>query len=686
MKKMLYGLLVLLSLLVVTACKEVTDDYNKSKKPAIVLKNQGQLAQIYDENSELEDVTFTVIFKNFEENEIDMDTVTIRWYIREILIESYNDLTEITQVVNAPGDISVRVEVTYVLNGETETLEDNALISVMKVPTQILITNSVDQSKHQVSVKLGLESQITFNGTITGNLNHSVVRWVIQRQTSSEPELYEDIVAELTKNGSVATTSLVYQFVEKGNYIVTLQTGEGQSQDANKYISNSIHINVNFGNFELLTTDSKVLSDKVEDYTRELVVTELDPQIAGDGIYEWYLNGEPLNHQGLTYTHDASSLGGYLYQVKFKSMDTSEILEVTNPVLIVNGIEVATEEELLTALQEQKEAIILTDDIEYRSESSPLVINYPTTIYGNGHELSSLEIQVFMSITSSDVKLSNLKISRAIRYNLMISNANNVYLENLVFDELGGGGGAGSFLDGEFGAALYINKSEVVVNNIEFVAGGLVGIRIDNDMATTPNKTAKLELIGSFKYPEDDPLLLPIGSGKSNKDGIEVIANGFDYFALPAGNITIRRWDNQGSPITWEIYDPQKTDYKSDEYLDLFGVGINIDISFLNLEFSGNDGLDFVKLYISMFKQYGKIEVTSMDNDDILKRYYVVGQLDSVVYGFDQLAYSLTPQLNIANAIEPKLDLEPGQYRVKVFIGEEFYLGHIIITVTEATE
>ncbi|HEY8405341.1 MAG TPA: hypothetical protein VIK67_00550, partial [Acholeplasma sp.] len=307
-------------------------------------------------------------------------------------------------------------------------------------------------------------------------------------------------------------------------------------------------------------------------------------------------------------------------------------------------------------------------------------------IYGNGHELSSLEIQVFMSITSSDVKLSNLKISRAIRYNLMISNANNVYLENLVFDELGGGGGAGSFLDGEFGAALYINKSEVVVNNIEFVAGGLVGIRIDNDMATTPNKTAKLELIGSFKYAEDDPLLLPIGSGKSNKDGIEVIANGFDYFALPAGNITIRRWDNQGSPITWEIYDPQKTDYKSDEYLDLFGVGINIDISFLNLEFSGNDGLDFVKLYISMFKQYGKIEITSMDNDDILKRYYVVGQLDSVVYGFDQLAYSLTPQLNIANAIEPKLDLEPGQYRVKVFIGEEFYLGHIIITVTEATE
>lgn len=684
MKKVLLGVFILMSLLVVTACKEITDDVNKAKQPSIQLKNEGQLIQIYDENIELEDVKFTVIFKNFEENNIQMADVTIEWWIRDVKVDAYSGLTEITQVVNAPGDISVRVVVKFVLEGKDKTLEQDKLISVAKVPTQILITNSIDQSKHQISVKLGTNNDITFNGKITGNLNHPVVRWVIQKQTTGEPEFYDDAIAELTKTGGEANTSFTYVFNETGNYIVTLQTGEGLSQDANRYVSNSIHINVNYGTFELTTLDDLVLNSEAESFERNLLVTELEiSDELVEGEYVWFVNNEPIEHSGLTYQHTESQLGGYLYQVKFIEKGTNKVIASTNPVLVVNGLEVSSESELLAALDSEVEGIILTNDIVYSNVSQSLVLDYPVTIYGNGHELSSAEIQVFISVTSDDVKLSNLKIVRAQRYNLMMTRVNNIYLEDLVLAELGGGGDANSFLNGEFGSGVYINKSEVVINNIEFATGGLVGIRIDNDLSTS-DKLARLELIGSFKYPDDDALILPIGSGKSSKDGVEVIATGFDYFALPAGNITIRRWDNQGEPITWEIYNPQKTSFEQGEFLDLFGIGINIDIAFLDLEFSGAEGLMFVKMYIKQFKQYGKIEFTTMDNDDeIIKRYYIVGETNTTVYGLDQLVYSLTPELNIENQVEPTLDLEPGQYRMKIYIGEEFYLGHIILTITE---
>lgn len=683
MKKIIVGLFVILVLLTFSACKEVTDDYNKNQLPAIELKNQGQLIQIYDENLDLEDVTFTVILKRFEENEIDMETVTIAWYIRGELKEEYTNLTEITQVVNAPGEISVNVVVTYMFEGEIKTLEQNKLISVARIPTQIIITNDYDPTTHQVSVKLGEESNIKFSGRITGNLNHLVVRWVIQRQTTGEPEPYDDIVAEVTKGGNEATTELQYQFIQAGNYTVTLQTGEGHSQDANRYISNSIHIDVNYGVYELSTNDERVLSEDSEDFTRELTITELDSQIVGEGTYEWYLNHEPLNHTGLTYTHTDSTHGGYLYQVKFIQSETNDILEVSNPLLIVNGREVATEEALLTALDAQVKGIILTDNIEYSNPSAALNLNYPVTIYGNGHYLRSLEILVFMSITSNDVKLANIKIERANRYNVMISNVDRVYLEDLVLEDLGGGSNQSDFLSGDFGSGIYINKSEVVINNIEFVNGGLVGIRIDNDFST-PSKIARLELLGEFKYNDDDPLILPIGSGKSNKDGIEVIASGFDYFALPAGQITIRRWDNQGDPITWELYNPDKIVYQEGEFLDLEGIGINVEISFLNLEFANASGLLFVKMYIKTFGEYGTLQLTPIDSDDVLLTYYVIGEYENLVYGGDKLVYSLTPELAIENGIEPVLNVEPGQYRVKIFIGEEFYLGHIIITVTES--
>lgn len=682
MRKIVLSLLIMFSFVLV-ACQEITDDYNKAKEPSIELKVEGELTQAYEENEDLEDVSFEIVFKQFTENNINMEDVEINWFIRNQLIEEHSNKTNITQIVNSPGDINVRVEVKFVFEEEAKTLEADSLIRVIKTPTNILVTNSIDDANHRISVKLDDNNEVEFTGRITGNLKHSVFKWVIQKQTSGEPEIYDDkIVDDLENEGGIGITNFTYKFEEPGSYIVFLQTGEGSSQDANRYLSNSTHINVGYGQVELSTEDEKVLSTNDGITNRVLNVT-LDEGL-GEGVYEWYLNGKKLNHTGLTFTHEDASLGGYLYQVVFKPDKENPLKESvkSDPLLIINGVEVSNETEMLTELSKGTEALILTNDIEYTNEDEEdpsLKLDYPVTIYGNGHTLSSKEIPIFINVISNNVYLSNMTIVRANRYNLMFTRVDNGYLEDIKVDELGGGSSPYDFLSGDFGSGVYINKSEVVVNNIEFISGGLVGIRIDNDSSGT-SKKATLELIGEFKYNSEEPLFLPIGSGKSSREGVEVIATGFDYFALPAGQITIRRWDNQGDPVTWEIYDQEKTEYQSGEFLDLFGIGINVDIGFLGLEISDEVGLKFVKMYIDIFEQYGKIEITDMD-DDVKSTYFIVGETTDRVYGLDLLVYSETKELNIANQVRPTLPDEAGQYKVKIYIGEEFYLGHIIIDI-----
>ena len=263
----------------------------------------------------------------------------------------------------------------------------------------------------------------------------------------------------------------------------------------------------------------------------------------------------------------------------------------------------------------------------------------------------------------------------------MMTLVKNIYLENIKVDELGGGSSPTSFLSGDFGSGIYVNKSHVTIKDVEFISGGLVGVRIDNDTNLAENK-ATLELLGEFKFNSEDPLLLPIGSGKSQADSIELIASGFDYFALPAGDIVIRRWDNQGDPVR-ELFNPTKITYAPGEVLDLFGIGISVDIAFLQLEISDANGLEFVKSYISLFKQYGKLEITTLD-DQIQNTYYIIGESETFdELKLDGLAYGLenTLLINGGEEVQPILPESPGQYKVKIYIGEEFYLGHIIITI-----
>lgn len=680
-KKLLTFTTLLSTVLFIVGCVEITEDYNQRQQPAIELVNKGELIQIYDENVELEDVAFTVVFKQFTENAIQLENVTIHWYVRDQLLDEFTNKTTYTQVVNAPGEIPIKVEVIFTFEGQERKLEENQLINVVKTPTSIIVTNNLDTTTHRISVTLGGQSEVEFTARIFGNLNQPVFKWIIQKQTSGEPVLVEEIIAEVTVQDGEGTAVLVYNFEESGNFIVTLQTGDGISQDANRYLSNSTHIHVGYGHFAISLEESRVQTLQAGITSRTLSVTKLDESLVGEGEYVWYLNGVPLNHTGLSYQHTNSDLGGYLYEVHFEPTGDGPNLK-TEPLLIINGTEVSTEAELLTALEEKVLGIVLTDDIEYSNESSSLLLDYPVTIYGDGYTLSSKEIEVFISVTHDQVYLSNVTILRANRYNLMMTRVKNIYLENIKVDELGGGSSPTSFLSGDFGSGIYVNKSHVTIKDVEFISGGLVGVRIDNDTNLAKDK-ATLELLGEFKFNSEDPLLLPIGSGKSQARSIELIASGFDYFALPAGDIVIRRWDNQGDPVTWELFNPTKITYAPGEVLDLFGIGISVDIAFLQLEISDANGLEFVKLYISLFKQYGKLEITTLD-DQIQNTYYIIGESEaSGELKLDGLAYGLesTLLINGGEEVQPILPETPGQYKVKIYIGEEFYLGHIIIEV-----
>lgn len=683
MKKIFLVLLFAFSLVLV-ACEEITDDYNNKQKPSIELTNTGELVHTYDEDFH-EEITFTVKLNKFAENEI--TDYEINWYLRGQLFVEYKNLKTITQEVKTPGSISVKVEVSFKFEGKNVKLEDDAVIVVERVATKIVVSNSIE-ANHVVSVKMGENSVITFEGTITGNLKHDVINWVIQRQSGNEPITVKVIEAEIVITNNVGKAKLeAYDFARLGvgNYIVTLQTGEGTGQDANKTISNSTHINVNFGDFEITTLDNKVMSgSNIKAIT--LRVNELDSNLVGTGEYVWYLDGTEV-HRGLELVHDNINLGGYLYQVKFVPSVLNELKEVekevetdieTDPFLVVNGIEADNEDDLLTLITNKTEGIIVTEDITLTTTKT-LLIDFKTTIYGNGKKLIGPAINDFVHVTTNNVKFANLTFENAQKYVIVVSEVKGVYLEDVKFKDFGDTN-LGNMLKGDFSAAVFVDRSEVVINNIEFLTGGLVGVRLDQQL-DNEGKTI-LKLYGEFKYNTNDPVLLPVGSGKSNIDGVELIAKGFDYFALPAGDIVIRRWDNQGDPVSWEIYDPEKTTYAKEEFLDLYGIGIKIDISFIEgIEFASEEGLSFVKMYIAFFKQYGIIKITNMD-DVIQNKYYIVGELNEDLYGKDRLHYSLdktTP--STTEPVIPSLPSTPGDYKIKIYIGEEFYLGHIIIKV-----
>lgn len=699
MKRIFAIIALVITGLLLVSCEEVPQDPDA----AIDLTHQGSLIQNYDDISTLEDVTFTLKTSWFEENNI--TNFEINWYVNNKLMVEAKDKFTYTQVVERHGTINVKVVVTHD-KGELSLTET---ITVQRIPVIIVLSAGGDSHIPLVMDDESLE--VDFEATIKGIFleKDRDFNWVVKKLVDGEPQpvdtiaVDEYVLVEGSRDLTVSTT-IDFRDYGAGSFNVTLEKAkESELQGATTHISNTIFVNLTYGDFKVELRDgnkaetTEIGNEFVSLGTRKLEINGVNEE----GTYQWLLNGEELvGETGLEYTHTDLGLGGYLYRARFTSTDGKLVL-YSEPLLLINGVLVKDALELKNAVEGGVKGIVLANDIYYNPgaldlgedgeplgyDATTLIIDYSATIYGDGYHLEAPGIQEFVKVVGTqDVNFSNLKLSKSHKYGIKIERSHNIYLEDLKFERFGSVD-ITSLKSGDFNAGVYIDRSKAIVNNIEFLSAGLVGIRIDQHLNT--EGVSELEFLGTLVYNEEDPVLLPIGSGKSDLDGIIVDAPGFDYFALPAGDITIRRWDNQGDALGWQIYDQTKTEYQIGEVLDLHLIGINIDISFLgNFEIAAEDGLAFVEMFIDIFKQYGIVEIVDAD-DVVLSTYYVVGFNKNIETRGDKIIYSEdkvippTNQWDSTFGIEPELPDVPGQYKMKIYIGEEFYLGSVLITVVE---
>ncbi len=670
MKKLLF---IITFMFLLVGCEEI--DLNpRIPAPELELKVEGQLDQIFELSEELEDVTFTLILKNFDENEINKEELTIVWKEGETVIEKedpYTHHVEIRGVYN----IEVSVTVTFQFKNKTETLTESRVIKVIELPTQISLDNDIDDSVFITNLIYAEDTNVGFTATITGNLTHTRATWIISKSGAEELRIMvEDLQNELVVENGVGKLMFNYDFIEVGNYTISLEVG--------KYKSDYQHVSVKYGDFEILFDEEQLI--QTENYTdRTLNVTGVS-EVLGDGVYHWYLNGELLENQDdeMTIYHTDKDVGGYLYHVEFVPDDASFDIQKTEPVLIVNAIETDTVAGFNSHLENGTKALFIKEDLDFGNEE--IKIDYELTIVSDGKALKNERITNFITVTSDNVYFKNIRLEEAKKYILIYSGVKNGYLEDVIFHNPGADGSPT-----DLSAALYVMESEVIVKNIVLSfsdAMGNTGIRIDSSKDKPNSKNSKLTILGYF---HDGEILLPVASGNSLKEKVEVEAVGFVEFVIPLLDAAIRRWSNEQQAIQWILNNPNKVDYEQDDAVDV--EGITIDISFggsLDQEFQGD--LGFVYLFLDMFNQFGTLEFLKLDGTPV-SRYYIIdyeggGKFDSEGYEFsgDRLLYALDPTGQVyAKPIVPD---EPGEYLVNVSIGDEAFggaldLGYFHITV-----
>ena len=650
-------------------CVEITDD-PANKNPEIELQNEGQLEQIYEETEELEDIKFTVVLKNFEENEIDLETVTISWFHGNSEIESsknqFTHLVEIKSTLN----LSVKVVVSYEKDGKTTLLEESKVINVIEKPTQIILKNNISDD-HILKLKLGADNTIIYNAEIIGNLTHKNATWIIQKRDENmgiieEEKILVNLQDDMIIENNIGKLTLEYNFDSIGIYLINLEIG--------KYNSNDQHVSFDY-EFEI--SNSGELT-QVSNFTNRKLQVGKVPEKLGEGTYNWYLNGQIMieNTNKLEIIHENNDIGGYLYYVEF-SPNNSELPTVkTEPILVVNAIPVGSLDELLLAINEKVKAVVLTNDI--LNVSKTININHEMTIVGNNHTIKSTGISIILNINSNNVYFKDIIIDQSSRYNIVYNRANNGYLENVILANPGTGGGLT-----DLSAGLFVNQSEVTVKNLTISNGTNTGVRIDSPYNVDNVKKSILTVLGTFKH---NGVFLPIGSGNSYKKDIEVKALGFVEFVLPlqsnidGGGMAIRRWSNESERLSWTLNDPNKTLYDKGEALDV--AGITIDVKGAGHEIQGD--LELVYMFLEMFDQYGTIEISNLD-DEIISTYYILGfkneetQNLDYEFGEDLLLYSSS--IENPNYVRPILPTEIGQYKVRISIGGELDLGFFNIYI-----
>ena len=376
-----------------------------------------------------------------------------------------------------------------------------------------------------------------------------------------------------------------------------------------------------------------------------------------------------------------------LVRAKF-SPNSGEGVIVSEPVLVSSNYTLVSNElELLDAIANKAKAIKFTADIEYTKiddpgetgTKRPIVINYPVTIIGDNYTLSSLGIFTFIEVRSNNVWFKDIKIDHSSRYNVLVSNSINGYYENVEFIRPGGGS---DMLTP--GAGLYAYGSHVIVKNIKITQGFNSGLRVEaiynNDIVT---KTANITILGKFEYKIKE-LVAPIVSVRSKSIDANITAIGFDEFVIPIGSgKMIRRWSNDAYGVKWQLQEPYKVQYLPEEKVDFSGIVINVRIG---ANETTTFGLDFVYLFLRMFKETGTIRITNLnDINNPISEYIIYGYDDAI--GGDLLLY----HDRLGNDVLPLLPETLGDYQVHIWVGdtqegEGLYLGYIIVRIAEQHE
>lgn len=656
-------LVLILFIFILTGCKVPEEE--KPFDPDVVevsIVSKGNLVQMEEAVSE---VTFSITH-----NQEKYEPKKIVW-IKNLLEvhegESYSFTP--TEGLISKADISAKVyfeveENEYTYTTKILTIRVSGRTADIELKTNHeLVNNSIIDN-----VLTSSTNSIKFEAIVTGDYGVRDLRWVVIDEVTNE-EIHLSEFDGLDK--------FSYTPTKAGVLVVKAEVASG------KFESNKIYISSNYGKLEL--------NQNIIDDTTIEVTSSFSSDISG--TYRW----ERLNQDSNTYepinleTDNSVNIdletvdGSILLRSVFTSIDNTYNV-ISDSILIVDEKTVVrNEEELLAAIENKAKVIELASDITYTKvdevggKKNPIIINYPVTFLGNNNTLSSLGIFTFIQVESDNVWFKNIKIDHSSRYNVLVSRSKNVYFEDVEFIRPGGGSSAT-----DPGAGIYAHGSDVVVKNIKITKAFNSGFRVEafyqsDEIVHKSNIT----ILGKFEYNVSE-LFAPVVSVTSKSTDANITALGFDEFVIPIGSgKMIRRWSSDPYGIKWQLKEPYQIEYKPGSPIDFSGITINVRIG---KNESTDFGLEFVYLFLDLFKETGKIRITRPNDINNPISEYIIYDFDRSNPG-DHLLYKDTN----GNATQPFLPNEAGDFQVHIWVGdsmegEGLYLGYIVVRTGLITE
>ena len=174
-------------------------------------------------------------------------------------------------------------------------------------------------------------------------------------------------------------------------------------------------------------------------------------------------------------------------------------------------------------------------------------------------------------------------------------------------------------------------------------------------------------------------MVAPVVSVTSKSADANITAIGFDEFVIPiGGGKMIRRWSNDAYGVKWQLQEPYNVTYHPGDPVDFSGITINVRIG---ANESTTFGLDFVYLFLDLFKETGMIRITKRGQVNVPIFEYIIYSYDESIGG-DYLKY----RDKNGNDVLPLLPTELDYYEVHIWVGDTtegdgLYLGYIVVEV-----